>query len=344
MNMKNQNNRELEILNDAIETFKKETGLETEHQLTEHIVGTFGDALVRIGDRNNGTDYNVEIKTNLNDVTIGRLAHAMENFPRHNLVVTRNVTQQQAKKMKALNIQFMDTAGNAYINNPPTLIYVYGNRNTREERFDVERDIYGIAGIRILFVLLCDQNLQDAPYRKIATAAGVALGTVAGVMKNLLQQGFIMDIEGKRKTLLRKQELLDKWTNAYAMKLRPKRLIGRYTTQREYLWRDVDIRDDNAFWGGEVAANKLTNYLKPEILTIYTRRPVDNLVLNLRLRKDDKGVVELREQFWNFDGAAIKKETLPALLIYADLLATGDHRNIETAKIIYDEHLKRYFE
>lgn len=342
--MNNKYFKGLEILRDAIEALKKETGLEVEHLLTEHITGAFGDAMVRIGNRNNGADYNVEIKTNLNDVAIGRLAHAMENFRRHTLLVTRNVTQQQAKKLKALNIQFIDTAGNAYINNPPMLIYVYGNRIEKEGMFDIEQDIFGVAGIRILFVLLCEQNLQDAPYREIAKAAGVALGTVAGVMKNLLQQGFIMDVDGKRKTLLRKQELLDKWINAYATKLRTKRLIGRYTTQRENLWRDFDIRDDNAFWGGEVAANKLTHYLKPEIVTIYTRRPVDNLILNLRLRKDEKGVVELREQFWNFSETAVKKETVPPLLIYADLLATGDNRNIEAAKIIYNEHLKRYFE
>ncbi len=344
MNIITRNNREFEILHDAIEAFKKETGVEIEHLFTEPIVGMFGDAMLRIGDRITGTEYNVEIKTTLNDVTIGRLAHAMENFRRHNLVVTRNVTPQQAKKMKDLNIQFMDTAGNAYINNPPLLIYVYGNRTTQPGNFDVEQNIFGLGGIRILFVLLCEPELQDAPYREIANAAGVALGTVAGVMKNLLQQGYIMDVEGKRKTLLRKKELLDKWTNVYATKLRPKRLIGRYTTQREYLWRDVDIRDENAFWGGEVAANKLTNYLKPEILTIYTRRPIDDLVLNLRLRKDENGVVELREQFWQLKVGAIKKETVPPLLIYADLLATGDNRNIETAKIIYDEHLKRYLE
>ena len=246
--------------------------------------------------------------------------------------------------MRTLNIQFIDTFGNVYINHPTCIIYLQGNRNLQKDNEVGEQVIFGIGGIRVLFVLFCQPELQNAAYRDIANAAGVALGTVAGVLKKLLQQGFIMDIEGKKKTLLRKQDLLEKWINAYAGKLRPKRLIGRYTTPREYLWRDVDIRDQKALWGCEVAANKLTNYLKPEILTIYTSRPVEQLVVNLKLRKDEKGIVELREQFWKFETHTITEDMVPPLLVYADLLATGDNRNIETAKIIYDEHLKRYFE
>ncbi|MBC3833208.1 hypothetical protein H8K33_16990 [Undibacterium amnicola] len=32
---------------------------------------------------------------------------------------------------------------------------------------------------------------------------------------------------------------------------------------------------------------------------------------------------------------------VPPLLVYADLMATGDARCIETAKMIYDEHVAR---
>ncbi|MBS1807655.1 MAG: hypothetical protein JST84_05630 [Acidobacteria bacterium] len=29
----------------------------------------------------------------------------------------------------------------------------------------------------------------------------------------------------------------------------------------------------------------------------------------------------------------------PALLVYADLVATGDERNLETAQLLYDHHI-----
>ncbi|MBW1728433.1 MAG: hypothetical protein JRJ62_12840, partial [Deltaproteobacteria bacterium] len=32
----------------------------------------------------------------------------------------------------------------------------------------------------------------------------------------------------------------------------------------------------------------------------------------------------------------------PPILVYADLLATGDHRNIEAAEIIYEKYIGRF--
>jgi hypothetical protein len=50
----------------------------------------------------------------------------------------------------------------------------------------------------------------------------------------------------------------------------------------------------------------------------------------------------LRERFWEFENNGQDKDLVPPLLVYADLLATTDTRNVETAKLIYDEYLKRY--
>jgi hypothetical protein len=53
-----------------------------------------------------------------------------------------------------------------------------------------------------------------------------------------------------------------------------------------------------------------------------------------------KAVVDVRRRFWNFpqtDG----KPCVPPLLVYADLLATGDARCIETAKRLYEEYVVR---
>lgn len=36
-------------------------------------------------------------------------------------------------------------------------------------------------------------------------------------------------------------------------------------------WQRVDVTTYGAHWGGEVAAEKLTGYLKPETVTLYIR-------------------------------------------------------------------------
>jgi hypothetical protein len=54
-------------------------------------------------------------------------------------------------------------------------------------------------------------------------------------------------------------------------------------------------------------------------------------------------VVEVHRRFWNFPGEPEHDNLVPPLLVYADLLATGDARCIETAKMIYETHVARLF-
>lgn len=250
--------------------------------------------------------------------------------------------KRSARKMRDLGIQFIDTVGNAYINEPPIFVFVNGNKPQQPLRLAAEEGMIGRAGVHVVFALLCKRELENATYRDIAQAANAALGTVAGVLKDLLRQGYLIETDDEVRKLTKKKELFDKWTTAYAERLRPKKLIGRYTASRPDFWQDLNLIPYDAQWGGEVAANRIIHYLKPGIITIYTRRPVNDLVLALKLRKNDEGNVELRERFWKFGLNDPKKDLVPPLLVYADLLATGDPRNVETAKMIYDEYLQRH--
>jgi len=54
---------------------------------------------------------------------------------------------------------------------------------------------------------------------------------------------------------------------------------------------------------------------------------------------DPDGDAEVLEAFWQFEFDWPHPELVPPLLIYADLLATGDARNLETARIIYEQEL-----
>jgi hypothetical protein len=158
-------------------------------------------------------------------------------------------------------------------------------------------------------------------------------------MKEIKNQGYLLDKNSRR--LIRKKELLDKWIAGYAEKLRPKKLIGRFTSMKPDFWQNAEIDQFDAQWGGEVAAYRLTRYLKPEILTIYTKKPVHDITVGLKLRQDNNGNIELRERFWNFQNPELDKTMVPPLLVYADLLGSGDSRNIETAGVIYHDYLER---
>jgi hypothetical protein len=53
------------------------------------------------------------------------------------------------------------------------------------------------------------------------------------------------------------------------------------------------------------------------------------------------GDVEILERFWKTEAEKQPEELAPPLLVYADLLATGNQRNLETAKMIYEQNIVR---
>jgi hypothetical protein len=55
---------------------------------------------------------------------------------------------------------------------------------------------------------------------------------------------------------------------------------------------------------------------------------------------DEKGNLVIYKKFWKFNIAA---DTVPVILVYADLINTGDPRNIETAKKLYNGLLEDQF-
>jgi hypothetical protein len=60
-------------------------------------------------------------------------------------------------------------------------------------------------------------------------------------------------------------------------------------------------------------------------------------LLDQHLKTDPAGEVEILRQFWQFQNT--QPALAPTLLVYADLLAIGDARCLETAKLLYDEIL-----
>ena len=171
----------------------------------------------------------------------------------------------------------------------------------------------------------------------------MALGTVGWVIGDLKQMRYLIDYGGKDNRRLNNYfELLDKWVEMYLVALRPGQLIGEFNKDAATNMKQIKLDNYEAYWGGEVAGAHYTDYLRGEIDTIYVPERMKNkLIQDIKLYKggDEKyGKVKLYRPFWK------KPETyntyVHPILAYADLIATGDARNIETAGIIMDEHIK----
>jgi len=328
-------------LHEALEVLRRTTGLTVEVQPTTFHDAPAPDAVIRIAWQDIEWHFAAEFKNMITRATIGLAAQQLHEYRQKGLLVTRYVTPQVADLLKEMNIPFVDVAGNAYINKPPLFIFIKGNKLTDKYRPEPPTRAFRPAGLQVVFALLCNPGLENAPLREIAKAATVALGTVGWVVDDLKKTGYLIDMGKRGRRLVRKENLLNRWVTTYPEQLRPKQLIGRFRADNYDWWKHTELQAFNAYWGGEVAATILTGYLKPQIVTIYTNQPVGKLLLKNKLRKHLNGEIEILKAFWGFEHNWPHRNVVHPLLIYADLLATGDARNIKTAGIIYEQELTR---
>jgi len=307
------------------------------------------DAWLRLAKGKERIDYVAEAKRTVTPATVGavlvQLRHLAAAVGRPALLITDYLTPPIAETLRAQQQQFVDAAGNAYLEGPGLLVYVTGRKlPDKQTRLQAGR-AYTVNGLKILFALICDQGLARAPHRIIATAAGVALGAVPAVLADLQRAGHVL-VAAKQRRFNATKRLLDEWALAYAHKLRPKTLIAEYATPHFAQWREWKLDPKQALWGGEPAAHLLVRYLKPGVLTIYTEKLPPRLMAEQRMVRAAHPAmppyVEVRKPFWP-EGLKLegRPDTVPPALVYADLLATGDGRCLETAQMVYDEYLAR---
>jgi hypothetical protein len=264
-----------------------------------------------------------------------------DQTPHPLLLVTTHVNYEAATRLHNAGIQFIDTVGNAFLNQTPLYIFIKGNKPEEEEITVPSGRLFKGVGLKIAYLLLCKPELADKPYRDLARFTGVALGTVNITMAELIQKGYILDKGKTGKRLLNRKTLFERWVTAYADHLQPKLLLGRFSGEGDW-WKNIRLDPAIAQWGGEVAAAKLTRYLKPGTVTLYAdKNRLTDLIVANKLKKDPNGTVEVLERFWpqNIFGEG---ETVNPILIYANLAALGEQRTMETARLIYEQHLDQY--
>jgi hypothetical protein len=333
---------EIDLLDRAIEKLNQNTGFTCEitnfHTNHADAIGFIEIGAVHV-------PVAIEIKKLVTNVHLAAIHYQLDRMAEHGLLVAEYINPIMAERLKAMDIWFIDAAGNAYINALPVYVYIKGNRppDTQTASKVLNRAFTPI-GLKIVYALLCRPELVDAPYRDIAQTATAALGTVALVFKDLAQMGYIVDMGARGRRLKNRKKLLDRWLVAYPEQLRPKLETGKYHAPDPYWWHMADLHNVQAYWGGEVAADRLTHYLKPQTITIYVMEEwATQLKITNRLRKDPNGDIEILKAFWDVKGQFNRTDLVNPILVYADLIASGDPRNIETAQIIYEQQLAEHF-
>lgn len=313
-----------EIIYQALELLQQETGLTAE---------ILEEGLLELKGEGEPIPFRVVQYNEPRNYQLAAIMALKEAHP-HLMVIARQLFPGIREQLHAHNIAYLDTQGNIFLKAGGLHIRIEGKK-TPAVPANTGNRAFTATGIKVLFQLLQDKDLVNAPQRTIAQKAGVALGNVPLVLEGLKETGYLIPLNKKEFLWENRQELLQRWVENYATTLKPRLRKGRYRLTQP--WQEITLHAAQTVWGGEPAADILTLHLRPEKYILYTQETTAELMKNYRLIPDKEGELEAIEMFWNHDQAAT---TAPALLIYADLLAEGGKRNRETAQMIYHEHIQ----
>lgn len=338
----NKANHEQAVLQEAMHSLRESVGIIARPATARQRQNAVPEqaALLQLGVKGYEQIFAALVKPRLTNEGLGHIVAECKRpaaLPR--LLVTRYVTPPQTEKLRQANVQFVDAAGNAFLNQPPLYVLVTGKRPPVSQVPHKTTRAFTTAGVKVVFALLAGPTLLTAPYREIAATAGVSLGAVSQVLEDLKQTGYLLEHAIKGRLWQKRAELIRRWSEAYAERLRPKLFLGRFRADQPDWSKEVQLAELQACWGGEVAAAKLTKYLKPQIKTIYAPGKLPRLQAQFGFLPNQTGDIELLKKFWTFDALPAHPDVAPALLVYADLIATGDERNLETAQLLYDRYL-----
>jgi hypothetical protein len=283
--------------------------------------------------------YAAEIRTIDRAAGLALVKARMEKCGQPWLLAAPYITAEMADQCRAMGVQFIDAAGNAYLKARGLHIYITGRKRALKDAPAAKDRATTATGMRVVFALLCRPELLNAPYRDIAAAAGVALGTVGWALFALQDRGHLLADKLRGRGFTDKKRLTEEWALNYPVRLRPRLGARRFQAPRPDWWKTARLEKNAALLGGEAAGELLTDYRKAGEAVVYAAGDPTRLIIDNRLKADPAGTVEILEKFWNFDIGHGGGRTVPPLLVYADLMAARDPRDHELAKLVYERYL-----
>lgn len=257
------------------------------------------------------------------------------------LFVTINATPKMLEHAKTPDINILDCAGNFNIQyqlKNGNIVLMLANKGEKpiENTTAKAYPIFLEKGLKIIFYLLLDKQNIGCPYREIMNATGVAIGTVKNVIDGLIYQQFVR-VEKNKRFLTNTDRLLMLWATNYGLNLKPKLFRTRFAFRNEgerKNWKHLEL-PDGMFWGGEAAAALKDGFITPGEFTFYTDVPAATLMKTGAVIPDTDGEIAVYQKFWT----AVNAKTVPAVLIYADLMDSANSRCIEAAQKIKENEL-----
>ena len=231
-------------------------------------------------------------------------------------------------------INFVDRAGNCHLDLGGRYVaHVEGRKLTRSS--DAPGGMRA-PGFRLIFALLVEPDLVNAPAREMARASGVSLGTASNVLRRLEHDRIVVRTKSKHH-LVRRDDLMERWIAGYAETLRPQLFVGRFHTpdkdppSLEQRVAGVLGQEEAWAWGGATAAYRLTKHNRSDETVLHVEAAPSDLPKRLKALPHREGRLILLGVPGPLAFRGKAPHTVHPLLIYTELVLTGSDGAREAA-------------
>jgi hypothetical protein len=260
----------------------------------------------------------------------------LEEASSNTLLICNRLTPYLVQMCIENKLNFIDTAGNIKITHEGLHLWVESQKSKTQKASDNEAKTHklGEGSAKLLFAILSQPEILNYSYREMVEYANISLGMVSKGL-GILEAESLISL-GKNRRILDAERMLAIWVDVYRLSIRPK--LGGIRLEFNGNWQDLPIQEGDDYWGGEAAAESLTQYLHPEDLQLFTCLPLQKKLAQLNCRPHPEGHLWLVPAFWGIKLEWTVKSQ--ALLAVAELEASKDSRNIEVARMLYEKHLQ----
>ncbi|AFZ26669.1 hypothetical protein Cylst_4598 [Cylindrospermum stagnale PCC 7417] len=317
-----------------------------------YLEGALADGILTIYTPQNQVQYIVEIKSKLTietlDVVILYFNHLKQRLGDNQkpLLVTDILSDEVVEELIRIDIEFIDTSGNIYINN--SLFYIL-IKNSSFYQKKTSSPTFNTNTLKVVYAILKKPKILLFSRDEIAEVAGVDINAVEVSLDSLFKLNYLQQQYGGRYKIENYTKLLERWDMGYLENLRSELVIDTFSPIRniqfsDFLFQSLDIVSGyKILVGGEFGASALfkTAYLQPTSIVLHIPNQLNYRIITtqLRLKPNVQGNITIIKQFSSYNFYENNDMIADPLLIRAELLLYPDERLKETATRIYNEYI-----
>jgi hypothetical protein len=309
--------------------------------------GSF-NGLLAVSSPIKSVDYTYSVVPDITATTaeyvVAYLKRYEEKLGRKILLVTRYLSDPAIERLLEQDIEFIDGAGNIHLNSPAAYVLIRGKRRPKEKTSSIFQITPNI--LKIIYILLKSPTILGNPPKELARVAGVTSATVSQTLKKLSQLGYLQRQRNKTYQIVNYTKLLERWEMGYVESLRPKLLLGTFTSAAGIKFSETAeniislLKEESFLIGGELGAGIATSYLHPQGATLHVLDNHRSIAAKLRLKASSRGEIIFLQQFGDWNAFNDVDSLADPLLIHAELMRENDERLSETAERLFDRYIE----